>query len=162
VAATLTAAPVLDSGAASVPSVMPSAALIPGADGAIEVTWDDLYELNVDTGERTAKLEELDGQLVKIPGFMVPLDDAAESVSEFLLVPYAGACIHVPPPPPNQIVYVKMGMDQSSDVYWWDPIWTHGVLHIEDVGHAYGSASYTLEGQRTEIYTLDSAAAPVP
>lgn len=128
-------------------------------DGYTELTWDELYELDLDTGEPSPLLAGLDGQPVKIPGFMVPLDDSAASVSEFLLVPYAGACIHVPPPPPNQIVHVTMVDGESSDVYWWDPIWIYGDLEIENVEHAYGQASYRLGGLRTEVYT---AAPPAP
>lgn len=52
-------------------------------------------------------VQELDGKLVKLGGYVVPLDFDATTVKEFLLVPYVGACIHVPPPPANQIVYVK-------------------------------------------------------
>ena len=51
----------------------------------------------------------LNGQYVKLPGYVVPLEsDAGGLLSEFLLVPYYGACIHVPPPPSNQIVYVRL------------------------------------------------------
>ncbi len=50
---------------------------------------------------------ELNGSKVKIPGFVIPLEGDDKAVTEFLLVPYFGACIHVPPPPPNQIIYVK-------------------------------------------------------
>ena len=58
---------------------------------------------------------ELDGKQVKIPGFIVPLDVAKDgTVSEFFLVPYFGACIHVPPPPPNQIVYVTTSRASRS------------------------------------------------
>jgi hypothetical protein len=54
-------------------------------------------------------VKALDGQYVKLPGYIVPLEsDAGGLLGEFLLVPYFGACIHVPPPPPNQIVYVKL------------------------------------------------------
>lgn len=49
----------------------------------------------------------LDGQLVQIPGYMLPLEYTGKLVSEFLLVPWVGACIHTPPPPPNQIVHVR-------------------------------------------------------
>ncbi|MGL4829805.1 MAG: DUF3299 domain-containing protein, partial [Vibrio sp.] len=48
---------------------------------------------------------ELNGSRVKIPGFVIPLEGDDQKVTEFLLVPYFGACIHVPPPPPNQIIY---------------------------------------------------------
>lgn len=50
---------------------------------------------------------ELDGQLVRMPGYLLPLEFSGKEVTEFLLVPYVGACIHSPPPPPNQIVHVK-------------------------------------------------------
>ena len=52
-------------------------------------------------------VKELDGKRVRIGGYVVPLDFEATNVKEFLLVPFVGACIHVPPPPPNQIIYVK-------------------------------------------------------
>jgi ABC-type nickel/cobalt efflux system permease component RcnA len=53
---------------------------------------------------------ELEGQSVQLSGYVLPLGEGKnkpEQVSEFLLVPYVGACIHVPPPPPNQMIYVK-------------------------------------------------------
>lgn len=49
----------------------------------------------------------LDGQVVRLPGYLLPLEFSGKQVSEFLLVPWVGACIHTPPPPPNQIVHVK-------------------------------------------------------
>ena len=52
-------------------------------------------------------VDELDGRDVQIPGYALPLEYAGTAVSEFLLVPYVGACIHVPPPPLNQIVHVR-------------------------------------------------------
>lgn len=57
--------------------------------------------------EGSVLMTELDGTDVSLEGFLVPLDFDAEKVSDFVLVPYFGACIHVPPPPPNQIVYVQ-------------------------------------------------------
>ncbi|MGI9201102.1 MAG: DUF3299 domain-containing protein [Woeseiaceae bacterium] len=52
-------------------------------------------------------VKELDGTFVRIPGYAVPLELSGSKVTEFLLVPYVGACIHTPPPPPNQIVHVE-------------------------------------------------------
>ena len=46
------------------------------------------------------------GQSVRLPGYVVPLEDLAAGIKEFLLVPYFGACVHSPPPPANQIVHV--------------------------------------------------------
>jgi hypothetical protein len=57
---------------------------------------------------QTAIVEDLNGRIVRMPGYLLPLDVIGAKVTEFLLVPYIGACIHVPPPPPNQIVYVKV------------------------------------------------------
>ena len=51
--------------------------------------------------------QTLNGRTVRIPGYLLPLEYQGKMVSEFLLVPWVGACIHTPPPPPNQIVHVK-------------------------------------------------------
>lgn len=56
---------------------------------------------------RTALDAQLDGQQIKIAGYIVPLEMSGQNVTDFLLVPYVGACIHVPPPPPNQMIFVK-------------------------------------------------------
>lgn len=53
-----------------------------------------------------AAVDELDGVLIALPGFVLPLEYEGKKVTEFLLVPWVGACIHTPPPPPNQIVHV--------------------------------------------------------
>ena len=52
--------------------------------------------------------QEIDGAHVRIPGYLLPLELENDEATEFLLVPYQGACIHTPPPPPNQIVHVKL------------------------------------------------------
>jgi hypothetical protein len=72
------------------------------------VTWADLNKLNYKTGEMPESLRQLIGKSVKIPGFAVPLegDGGFDYIKEFLLVPTFGACIHVPPPPPNQVIQV--------------------------------------------------------
>ena len=91
---------------------------------------------------------------VKIPGFVVPLvvnDNGV--VSEFFLVPYFGACIHVPPPPPNQIVYVKLvgsgGVRLASEE---DAYWVTGTLHTQTNGTSLAKAAYTLDASRMELY----------
>jgi uncharacterized protein len=64
----------------------------------------------------------LDGKLVRIPGYLLPLEFSGKQVTEFLLVPWVGACIHTPPPPPNQIVHVKSDkpfeMNGNFDAVW--------------------------------------------
>lgn len=94
---------------------------------------------------------ELNGTLVKIPGFVVPLEGDENTVTEFLLVPYFGACIHVPPPPPNQIIYVKF--PQGAPVQeLWDVIYVIGQLKTETFASDLGQAGYVLEGKSIEEY----------
>jgi hypothetical protein len=67
----------------------------------------------------------LDGQVVRLPGYLLPLEFSGKLVSEFLLVPWVGACIHTPPPPPNQIVHVKA--DQPFEFSGlFSPVWVTG------------------------------------
>src|SRR5947207_614328 len=80
----------------------------------------------------------VDNKLVSIPGFMVPLEDDADQVTEFILVPFAGACIHVPPPPPNQMVYVKLQRDHKAKMSFTEPIMVTGRLHVTTVDSPYG------------------------
>lgn len=71
--------------------------------------------------------QTLDGKLVRIPGYLLPLEFSGKKVSEFLLVPWVGACIHTPPPPPNQIVHVKP--DQPVEMAgMFAPVWVTGTL----------------------------------
>ncbi len=96
---------------------------------------------------------DLDGKTVKIPGFVVPLDFDAKQVREFLLVPYFGACIHVPPPPANQIVYVQS--EEGIDIdEMWDPINVVGELKTIHVSSELGEAGYSIEA--TEILPYNS------
>jgi uncharacterized protein len=95
---------------------------------------------------------ELNGVRVSVPGFVVPLEMSTDGlVSEFFLVPYFGACIHVPPPPPNQIVYVRMqaGVGLKSIE---DAVWITGTIHAASKKSALGSAVYTLDGEKLEPY----------
>lgn len=123
------------------------------AEGSKKLTWSALRKLNYRTGEAPDELKALDKKLVRVPGFVVPLEDSATEASEFLLVPYQGACIHVPPPPPNQIVHVKMIKAQKIKFTMWDPYWIEGTLHIETVDSPYGEVSYSLDGIKQENYT---------
>ena len=97
-------------------------------------------------------VEELDGIQAKLPGFMVPLELAeGGKIKEFLLVPYFGACIHFPPPPPNQVVYVIL--DEPIEIESpWDPIWATGELTTKFRGSDLGSAGYTMAGRSIEEY----------
>jgi uncharacterized protein len=95
---------------------------------------------------------KLNGQRVRIPGFVVPLEmNPNGTVREFLLVPYFGACIHVPPPPPNQIVYVKM-VGGNGPTSMSDAEWVFGKLTAKVQRSQLASAAYVLEADRIEPY----------
>ena len=97
-------------------------------------------------------VDDLDGRLVRIPGFVVPLDfDAVDVYSDFLLVPYFGACIHVPPPPPNQIVYVRVKKPVRMGQIW-QPFWIEGVLSTDKALNELGDAAYTMEFRRFDPF----------
>ncbi len=82
---------------------------------------------------------------------MVPLEDDASESAEFLLVPYYGACIHLPPPPPDQMVHVRMATG-SVPVSLTDPMVVEGDLTIAPVDSPYGKVSYTLQGHTAKPY----------
>lgn len=95
--------------------------------------------------------QELNGSQVKIPGFVVPLEGDEEKITEFLLVPYFGACIHVPPPPPNQIIYVKFPKGAPIQQLW-DVIYVVGTLKTETLNHELAETGYVIEGTAIEEY----------
>ena len=109
-----------------------------------------MRELNYRTGKITPNLKKLDGMSVRVPGFMVPLEDDEDRVTEFLLVPYVGACVHTPPPPPNQIVYVAMGKGEKTKVSFWDPVWVIGKLEIKDFKSPFGDVSFQMKATKIE------------
>ena len=94
---------------------------------------------------------ELDGRQVRLPGFVVPLDFQDTETSEFLLVPYFGACIHVPPPPSNQIVYVKTVAGYPLKELF-DPVWVTGEISTQAHLNELGDAGYTMQATIIEPY----------
>lgn len=95
--------------------------------------------------------EDLNGKKVRMPGFVIPLEGDSEVVTEFLLVPYFGACIHVPPPPPNQIVDVKF-KNGAPITDLWQTVNVVGILKTETINHGLGETAYLIEGIKIEPY----------
>jgi uncharacterized protein len=122
------------------------------AGDPVTLDWKTMAALNYRTGEMPETLKKLNGAEVRVPGFMVPLEDTETRVTEFILVPYFGACIHVPPPPPNQMAHVLMTRNQVVEVNLWDPIWIVGILKIENVESPYGVVGYQVTGERILPY----------
>ena len=96
--------------------------------------------------------KSLEGATVRLPGFIVPLEAVKSGdVSEFLLVPYFGSCIHVPPPPPNQIVYVHTGKRAGIESIY-DAYWITGKLHLQTKTTRLGATAYELSAEKIEVY----------
>jgi len=94
-------------------------------------------------------VEALNGKTVQLGGYIVPLDFDATTVKEFLLVPFVGACVHVPPPPANQIVYVQApkGIRVKG---LFEPVYVTGKLSTEPSFTGLADAGYTLEAERVD------------
>jgi hypothetical protein len=103
--------------------------------------------------------DKMDGRLVRLAGYVLPLEFSDSGVDEFLLVPYVGACIHVPPPPPNQIVYVRLNHTINADDLY-RPVWVTGRISVEatnrDLSLVDGQSNiqigYTLKSAKAEDY----------
>jgi len=101
--------------------------------------------------DRAPVVAALDGQRVRIAGFTVTLERDDKGIREFLLVPYFGACIHTPPPPPNQIVHVLPAVPLSPDVAIF-PVWVTGTLRTVATQTAEGATGYRIADARVEPY----------
>ncbi len=140
------------------------------ADRYREVEWLDLMpkdevealekaqSLPVDHNAKGAQdgsfrtIKAFDKQKVRLAGYVVPVEQSADGkVSEFFFVPYFGACIHMPPPPPNNIVYVKM-KEPVADADMFAAYWLEGTLKIERFNHDIAATAYTMDGDQLKIY----------
>jgi hypothetical protein len=88
----------------------------------------------------------LNGARIRIPGFVVPLERQRDQITEFLLVPYFGACIHTPPPPSNQIIHVIPARSLKS-VATMDAVWVSGVLETVRSETGMGNAGYRMRAE---------------
>ena len=94
---------------------------------------------------------QLNGTRIKLPGYLVPLEEVAAGHTEFLLVPYFGACVHTPPPPANQIVLV-VPAKPAAGFRSMDTVWVSGVLKTTRSDSAMGASGYRLESAVVEPY----------
>ncbi len=91
------------------------------------------------------------GQVVRIPGFVVPLEDTNDGLKEFLLVPYFGACIHSPPPPANQIIHV-LPKAPAKGFKSMDTVWISGRLTTPRTDSYMGVSGYRIEADAVTRY----------
>lgn len=93
----------------------------------------------------------LNGERIRIPGFVIPLEKSGNKVKEFLLVPYFGACIHTPPPPPNQIIHVRAARPVAG-MRTMDTMWVSGIMQVRSVESEFGQAGYQLKAEQVTPY----------
>ncbi len=135
------------------PAAQPLVAADPKSSAAPVVQWRLLRTLDLTTGAIPPELKKVDGGVVKIAGYMVPLeDDDQQDAEEYLIVPIAGGCIHTPPPPPHQIVYCKMTSKKKVRVSMFEPQWFEGKLTIAKTGSPFGAVSYQMAVQSVQPY----------
>ncbi|MDG2271683.1 MAG: DUF3299 domain-containing protein [Halioglobus sp.] len=116
---------------------------------AIAAASDDPYQQALSSTEVNA---EMDGAMVRLPGFVVPLEfDDEQVITQFFLVPYFGACLHMPPPPPNQIILVDSPQGLTLDELY-TPVWISGVLSATVTQYDMATAAYALTMAAYENY----------
>ena len=118
-------------------------------NGIVLKTFDlYVYEGDADKTERWM------GQLIRLPGYIVPLEVSEDGrTTDFLLVPYFGACIHVPPPPSNQIVHVTSKEGVKLDELY-QPYWIVGALQVKPSTSELADAGYQMDAQKIVVYEL--------
>lgn len=142
------------------------------ANIANEITWDDLippgvpYSEIIGEGEmderndtwrpifddNATKLNPtLDDAYIKMPGYIIPLDISTKGVTSFVLVPYVGACLHTPPPPPNQLVYVTT-QDPWPSEDLWEAVWVTGQMRHAIQATEVAETGYELKADQIEVY----------
>lgn len=142
------------------------------ASKAKEITWNDLippgvpYSEIIGQGEmdlandiwrpifdsNATKLNpDLDGAFIRMPGYIIPIDLSTKGVTSFVLVPYVGACLHTPPPPPNQLVFVTSETPWPGDNLW-DAVWVTGLMEHGIQTTEVAETGYVLKAEEMEVY----------
>ena len=166
---------------AAEPAAKPTQTAAGATNETKEFTWDDLIppdyrpeavlsQIDVNSlqdgdpkaDEALAKLralwkeapvvKELEGRKIRLGGFAVPLDGDGKITTEFLLVPYYGACIHVPPPPANQAILISLDKPQDIIKQPFDAVWVEGVLRIEKFSNDLADAGYAMKNAVVSPY----------
>lgn len=143
-------------------------------DGVVELAWEDLLpsggdartrsfqeigivgHMDLATGfeqpEASGVTTQYDGRTVRLPGYVVPIDYSGTGVTAFILVPYVGACIHVPPPPANQLVMVTTDRPYEAGSQW-DPVAVTGRFGTAGTSTDLAEVGYALSADRIEPYS---------
>ena len=129
------------------------------------LSWYDLIEYDIDTYSISTELKKKITKEVKVVGFIVPLTDenSFDTVQEFYLVPDPMMCIHVPAPPPNQMIYVKMNKPIRLDIDF-EGVYITGNITPKKGPLNYGDAGFELIGTKAtecEDYPFDEFLDPL-
>lgn len=137
-----------------------------------EITWDDLIPTGVPYSEIVGEgeydeqndtwlpnfdqnafkfVESLNGLTIKMPGYMLPLETGGSGVTEFILTPYVGACIHVPPPPPNQLVFVTTARPWPAESMF-EAVWVTGTIRVNPIRTNLAEIGYDMTADEIEVY----------
>ncbi|MDR2694779.1 MAG: DUF3299 domain-containing protein [Deltaproteobacteria bacterium] len=96
--------------------------------------------------------QALQGKSITISGYVASLDFTGKSaLKEFLLVPYFGACIHVPPPPANQIIHVTLTTARKG-IRSMDQVTVSGRLAVTKTETEMGRSGYSMKADTVEPY----------
>ena len=121
-------------------------------DGSVEDNLESQFQIAANSNDNrynealtsTKVIKEFDKKKIRLPGYIVPLEfDEKQTITTFFLVPYFGACIHVPPPPPNQIIFAEIEKGFKIE-HLYDPFWIEGTLHTELLQNELATAAYTI------------------
>jgi hypothetical protein len=138
-----------------IPKGWDPAATFKGRDTSVLNDWDPrarkLMKEVKDVWDHAPTVSTLNGSQVRIPGYVVPLETVRGALKEFLLVPYFGACIHVPPPPANQIIFV-VPKSPAEGFRTMDTVWVTGTLSATRVESFAGSSGYRIDAAVVEPY----------
>lgn len=159
-------------GSGAIPAVTPGTFREIQWDDLVPPDWDPLkqfkntnFSVMNDSDPRAAEMlkrmretwdnaptnNKMDGVAVRIPGYLVPLEDTKSGLKEFLLVPYFGACIHSPPPPANQIIHVKP-QKPPKGFHSMDTVWVSGTLKTLRSDSYMGASGYRMDAVSVEAY----------
>lgn len=119
------------------------------------------YRIYIAETEKRQKLvnSSLNGAKIKMAGYLLPLEFSETGEKDFLLVPYVGACVHVPPPPANQMVLVSLSKKMKvKDLF--TPVWITGQMKTKQSSQALNlvdgtrdvTVGYHIDGASAEIY----------
>lgn len=111
----------------------------------------DQASLSSQQPESSGVRTDWNGQVVRLPGFIVPIDYSGTGVTAFILVPFVGACVHVPPPPANQLVFVTTPEPYESSGLF-EPVNVIGMFGVSSLSTQLADIAYALSADRIEPY----------